>query len=295
MTRALVLGGGGPVGIGWEAGLLVGLRDAGIDLTGADTVVGTSAGSVVGAAVASGRDPAEAALLAGSSGATEGDAAAGPTGDPASLDGLMAALAEAVADPASADAVRARLGAFALEAPTIPDEQWLAMFSTFEGMPWPTGFACTAVDCATGAFRLWDEKAGVPLQLAVASSCAVPGIFPPVAIGGARYMDGGVRDMLNADVAAGHDAVVAVSCTLLELPEGLVPPEMQAVFAATLAAFDGLRRGGSRVEVVVPGQEMLEVSGFGLNLMDFTKAGAAFEAGKRQAADEADRLRAAWG
>ena len=51
---ALVLGGGGITGIAWEIGLLAGLAEAGTDLTGADLVVGTSAGSVVGAQVASG-------------------------------------------------------------------------------------------------------------------------------------------------------------------------------------------------------------------------------------------------
>ncbi len=49
MTRtALVLGGGGVTGIAWEIGILKGLADAGVDLTGADLVIGTSAGSVVG-------------------------------------------------------------------------------------------------------------------------------------------------------------------------------------------------------------------------------------------------------
>src|SRR5258708_25357181 len=59
MSRALVLGGGGPVGIGWEAGLLAGLADAGVALGDADLVVGTSAGSVVGAQLTSGRDLAD--------------------------------------------------------------------------------------------------------------------------------------------------------------------------------------------------------------------------------------------
>src|SRR3712207_6730517 len=56
---ALVLGGGGITGIAWEVGMLAGLADAGIDLTGADLVVGTSAGSVVGAQLASGAEPEE--------------------------------------------------------------------------------------------------------------------------------------------------------------------------------------------------------------------------------------------
>ena len=51
---ALVLGGGGITGIAWEIGLLAGLAEAGTDLSGADLVVGTSAGSVVGARLATG-------------------------------------------------------------------------------------------------------------------------------------------------------------------------------------------------------------------------------------------------
>ena len=53
---ALVLGGGGITGIAWEIGLLAGLADAGVDLSSADLVVGTSAGSVVGAQLTSGAD-----------------------------------------------------------------------------------------------------------------------------------------------------------------------------------------------------------------------------------------------
>ncbi|MEV1147602.1 patatin-like phospholipase family protein, partial [Micromonospora sp. NPDC049799] len=54
MARALVLGGGGVTGVAWELGLLAGLAERGVDLLGADVVVGTSAGSVVGAQVCSG-------------------------------------------------------------------------------------------------------------------------------------------------------------------------------------------------------------------------------------------------
>jgi NTE family protein len=54
MTYALVLGAGGVTGIAWETGLLWGLLDAGLDLTRADLIVGTSAGSVVGAQIATG-------------------------------------------------------------------------------------------------------------------------------------------------------------------------------------------------------------------------------------------------
>ena len=58
-TRAVVLGGGGPVGIAWETGLLAGFAEGGIDLAQADFILGTSAGSFVGAQLAMGRSPAK--------------------------------------------------------------------------------------------------------------------------------------------------------------------------------------------------------------------------------------------
>src|SRR4051795_13477717 len=54
VMRALVLGGGGITGIGWELGIVAGLAAAGVRLEDADLVVGTSAGSVVGAQLLSG-------------------------------------------------------------------------------------------------------------------------------------------------------------------------------------------------------------------------------------------------
>jgi NTE family protein len=52
--KALVLGGGGVAGIAWMTGVLAGLADAGQDVTGADLLVGTSAGATVAAQVGSG-------------------------------------------------------------------------------------------------------------------------------------------------------------------------------------------------------------------------------------------------
>jgi NTE family protein len=168
------------------------------------------------------------------------------------------------------------------------------MFAIFGGADWPTGFSCTAVSTFDGAFRAWDKAAGVDPQLAIASSCAVPGVFPPVTIGDVRWMDGGGRDILNADVAAGHDVVLAVSCLPLEIPSEFSTPALDALLAATRAQLDFLRADGSKVETIVPGPAMLEVSGAGTNLMDFTRTADAYEAGLIQGQVEAGRLAAFW-
>jgi NTE family protein len=295
MTRALVLGGGGPVGIGWEAGLLVGLAENGLDVKKADAVVGTSAGSVVGFTVASGGDlTATTSLVQGAN--QPADTAPPPAAANAQqqVDQLIAALSEAAANPEKANQVRAEMGRMALAAETISEAQWLEVFSTFAGADWPTGFYCTAVNTVDGAFHVWDIAAGVDPQLAIASSCAVPGVFPPVTIGEARWMDGGGRDILNADVAAGHDVVLAVSCLLLEIPPEFSTLGLDALLAATRSQLDSLRGGGSRVETIVPGQEMLEVSGSGMNLMDFTRTADAYQAGLNQGKVEAARLEGFW-
>ena len=60
---ALVLGPGGPVGTAWLAGLAAGLRREGVDLGAAGLIVGTSAGAIVGAILASGGDLGRLAAL----------------------------------------------------------------------------------------------------------------------------------------------------------------------------------------------------------------------------------------
>lgn len=54
--RTLVLGGGGITGIAWESGVLAGLIESGVGLELADRIIGTSAGSFVGAVLANGYD-----------------------------------------------------------------------------------------------------------------------------------------------------------------------------------------------------------------------------------------------
>ena len=289
MTRALVLGGGGPVGVGWEAGLAVGLAKAGVVLGEADLVVGTSAGSIVGARLALGLDLTEAVSAVGQPLPVE-------VGAGATIADLMTAWASAASRAQTPEGMRTELGKLALGAQTVAEDDFTgaAVFAQLAGRSWPTSFQCTAIDTKTGALRVWDAGTGAPLDRAVASSCAVPMVFPPVSIDGTRYMDGGMRTPLNADLAAGHAAVILVSCLAMALPEGITDPVFEATATQIEAELAVLRDGGTSVEIIVPGAEFLEVSGWGAELMNPSRVAGAYEAGVRQAAAEAGRLQAIW-
>lgn len=289
MSRALILGGGGPVGIGWESGLVTGFVDAGIAVPEVDLVVGTSAGSVVGAQLTTGLSLPDILALAAEPLPVISDQQV-----MISLAGLVETLQSMTLAGAGFEETRRAVGRFALEAPTVDEERYVELFSSVDGIAWPDRYRCTAVDAETGEFRVWDAEAGVPLQRAVASSCAVPGVFPPVTIDGRRYMDGGMRTGLNAVVASGHDVVLALSCVPLSLPEGLNDPVLQSVLDHQQAELEELTAAGAKLEVVEPNAEFLEISGWGLNLMDPTRVGAAYDAGRRQALDEAARVGAHW-
>lgn len=295
--RALVLGGGGPVGVGWETGLGAGLAEAGVDLTRADLVVGTSAGSITGAFLAGGADPAELAVEVADLFAANVAGSGVDKVDMTAMAGLMDLLIGVVADVDSGTPQQrlARVGRAALDAATVDEAAFVgALGGALGDRPWPQRFACTAVDTATGEFVVWDETRDVPLDRAVASSCAVPGVYPPVTIGGARYMDGGARSALNADLAAGYDAVVVVSVMPMQLPPGLSDERFQRFFDAQRAEIDDLRAAGAEVEVVEPDAEFLGISGFGMSLMDFGLIAPAVEAGRRLGQAEAARLAAIW-
>jgi NTE family protein len=139
---------------------------------------------------------------------------------------------------------------------------------------------CTAADAETGAFRVWDAAAGVDPMRAVAASCAVPGLYPPVTIAGRRYIDGGVRSPTNADLATGCDDVLLVAVTLK--PFG---PMMEAAARRELAPIEA---AGGRTLLIVPDEPSLEA--FGPNLMDTARRAQIAEAGLRQGRNEAARL-----
>lgn len=294
MTRALVLGGGGPVGIAWESGLVAGLAQAGVDLGRADLTMGTSAGSFVGARLALGADPRTLAdpLLADAerpaSAPREGSSRA-----PADLSKLMQLMAEAQGGLRNPAEVRAEIGAFALAAPTMDEHAFIQSFGrAFASLPddlWPErDFACTAVDAETGAFQLWTRASGVGVVRAVASSCSVPGVYPPVTLSGRRYIDGGMRSATNADMAAGHDLVVVIALRLAAAGGAMA----ERLGASLDEEVESLKHGGSTVVVITPDEA--SVTAFGVNLMDFRRRPDAARAGLAQGQAYAADLKPLW-
>lgn len=271
--RALVLGGGGVTGVAWEWGILAGLAEAGVELSAADLVVGTSAGSVVGAQVAAGIDPAEryAAQLVG-------------TGEIAARLGVLTmgrfgwALLRYRNDQRRA---RAEIGRMALTADTVSEAERRAIIE--DRLPvhtWPERrLLITAVDALSGEFVTFERDSGAGLVDAVGASCAVPGVWPAVTIGGRRYIDGGMRSPANVDLAAGYDRVVVL-----------------APITAGYGPGTGVRRQvaelGALAYVVSPDRAARRA--FGRNVLDPARRAPAARAGRAQAAAAARAVAAVW-
>ncbi|MGY1826284.1 MULTISPECIES: patatin-like phospholipase family protein [unclassified Blastococcus] len=275
---ALVLGGGGITGIAWEIGVLAGLAEAGVDLTGADLVVGTSAGSVVGAQLTGGA-PLEAMYARQLEPPTQEKVARMTRGNLIRYGWAM------VASRGRDVEFRRRIGTLAIAAEkaglTPSEEERIDVIgSRLVSRDWPErALVITAVDAATGEFRTFDRESGVPLVQAVAASCAVPGVYPPVTIDGRRYVDGGMRSAANADLAQGYDRLVV----LAPIPRGVGP----------LASVDAQVTGMvSRVAVVSPDQAAR--AAIGRNVLDPAAREPAARAGRVQAAAVAARVGEVW-
>jgi NTE family protein len=277
MGRALVLGGGGVAGVAWETGMLLGLAEAGVDLTDADLVVGTSAGSVVAAQITTGS--ALPALYERQLVPVE------ETGELAvdfDTEAFTTTLLELLADRPAPQELRRRLGRIALDADTVPEADRRAVIEGRLAVhAWPArDLLVTAVDAETGQFVPLDRTSEATLVEAVGASCAVPGVWPPVTIGDRRLIDGGVRSTVNADLATGHERVVVV-----------------APFAAGVAGsiddeVELLREGGARVVVVTADDPSL--AAFGPNPLDPSTRRPSAEAGRAQAAEAAASVAEVW-
>src|SRR4051794_39528702 len=162
--RALVLGGGGSAGNAWLIGAIAGLFEAGLDVTEADLIIGTSAGSTAAAQITS-ATPTQ--LLAniltaapqqrtGPVGSDGGRVPIAPVADHMRRTSEIIAAAEDAAD------MRRRMGAAALELDAASDGsrqmQWRATVAArLPSQHWPQRTVLmTAVDAHTGEPVVFD-------------------------------------------------------------------------------------------------------------------------------------------
>jgi NTE family protein len=291
----LVLGGGGSAGNAWLIGVIAGLFEAGLDVTAADVIIGTSAGSTAAAQITS-ATPTD--LLAGilaaapqqrpaSVGSGGGPVPIGPSADHMERTSAIIAAAADAAD------MRRRMGAAALEIDAGSDgsgqSRWrAAVAARLPSQRWPERpLLIVAVDAHTGEPVVFDRHSGVDLVDAVAASTTNGFGVPPYGIGGIRYIDGGYRSNAeNADLAAGYGRVLVLS------PFGgrsRTPVEWGMHLATQV---DQLRAGGSRVETVFPDSTSRDA--FGVNVMDLSTRPPAARAGYKQGSALAGPLTEFW-
>jgi len=207
--RALVLAGGGLAGIAWETGILRGIADespaTAEALLNADVLVGTSAGSTVAAQLISGLSLDALFERQLETSTTELNPNAG-------IEEIIDLFMTAMTQPGSKAEKLQRIGSVALSTHTVPEIVRREVIEhRLPEHEWPSrDLRISAIDTATGELVTLDRNSGVNLIDAVAASCAVPGVWPPVTIGGARYMDGGVGSTVNLELAADCDVAVAL-------------------------------------------------------------------------------------
>jgi len=206
---------------------------------------------------------------------------------------LMRMMQEAAAGTRDPKEVRKEIGAFALGAKTVDEETFIKSFgrqlSGAQADGWPTkAYACTAVDAENGEFVVWNNDSKVGLARAVASSCSVPGVYPPITIDGRRYIDGGMRSGTNADVAKGHDVVVVIALRI----GGADPAQAERQRAVLDRELKALTDAGARVELITPDEA--SQAAFGANLMDARVRPVAAKAGLAQGRTLAASFKAKW-
>jgi NTE family protein len=289
--RALVLGGGGSTGNAWLIGVIAGLFDAGLDVTEADLIIGTSAGSTAAAQITS-ATPTEllAAIVAAApqqrTGPVKPDGGRVPIGPAADHMERTSAIIAAAEDAAD---MRRRLGAAALETDAASDgsgqTRWRATVAArLPSQHWPKRTVLiTAVDAHTGEPVVFDRHSGVDLVDAVAASCASGFAY---SIGGSRYIDGGYRRNENADLAVGYERVLVLS------PFGGRSRHPQEWGMQLAAQVDELRAGDSRVETIFPDSNSEHM--FGANAMDLSLRPSAARAGYNQGRALAEQLTEFW-
>jgi NTE family protein len=272
MHIGLVLGAGGVIGAAYHAGALTALEhDLGWDARTADVIVGTSAGSLIGALLRSNVPASDlAAWTVGAPLSPDGHPIADalhPEFDPVSVRTFLRvprvphphAVITTLRHPTRFDPVRALMTHMADGARTLTPH------TDFLGDSWPAQRLFVNAVRRRDGRRVVFGRVEAPrdgMAAAVAASCAVPGYFAPVTVDGTQYIDGGVASPTNADTLRGCDLdlviVVSPMTTSAPLPrysfERVLRDRAGWQLRRELAR---LERTGTKTVVLEPGAEVL--------------------------------------
>ncbi|MGI9023107.1 MAG: patatin-like phospholipase family protein [Acidimicrobiales bacterium] len=278
------LGGGGVFFVAWQVAYLHQLAGCGVDLAGADRVVGTSAGAVVAAVLEARRIRRMHAELSVVARLPKLLGALAPASGlrPSQIRAAEMFRHAADADPA---AIRA-IGHAALAAQTsAPSVMARKLGLILASRRWPSAaLHITCVDTYTGERCIVTGSANVGVARAVAASSAVPGLFAPQPIRDRRCMDGGVSGSgTHLDLLAGSQRVVVLA---LSDGRGIEHGMMTSAPGSTEQELAALRASGSSLFYRVPTSVDPQA------LMDPAAVPHAVEMGRRQATADADELRA---
>lgn len=297
--RGLVLGGGGMLGAAWTtAALAVLAEDVGWDPREAEMIVGTSAGSVIAALLGAGASAED--LLRHQLTGRLGDgvlstvdfdyatAAGGAVPErPRIRVGSRHLLARSARHPRSYPPTAVFAAALPVGRGSLAGiSDMVAGLPSVDGWSPNPALRVVALDYDTGVRTVFGGPDAPPATLAeaVAASCAIPGWFAPVEIGGHRYVDGGMWSATNVDVLAAPtfedvgapklDEVYVLAPMAARGFDG--PPASmldrtvrhyrRAVTRRMLAEVQRVRAGGTRVIVFCPTPADLAV--LGVNMMD---------------------------
>jgi len=288
----VVLASGGTLGEAWMSGLLAGIEDStGHDFRTTEALIGTSAGSLVAAALAAGQRPRRPApqpqtlRLGPGEAASTADVAQSPIAQlttwlpsRSSVQGFAreaARLAGVAATPLAPMALAVgSTGATALRAALLArapgtDESLSEIHDGVAetGARFDGRLRIVAVDRETGR-RVIFGSPGAPeatVAQAVQASCSVPWIFAPMRIGDREYVDGGVWSNTNLDIAPGS-RFTQVLCLnpIASLDIAIASPfGLLRAIAGSGAALEtlALRSRGSKVRMIGPTREIARVMG----------------------------------
>jgi NTE family protein len=281
------------IGQAFHVGVLAALAESGFDPRSAELMVGTSAGSQISALLRAGVPAFDLAASASRDGSLSEEGArllaplraAGGIPEPGPrAPGFQAAprlLARLATRP-----WEARVGvvlAATLPAGRRTTERFVAGLDPLFGRGWPeAGLWITAVRLDTGR-RVAFGAPGAPVASvgqAVAASCAIPGFFTPIDIGGVRYVDGGCHTPTNLDLVAGLGLDLVVVSSPMSLDGRPRRPSPARALHSAEVAWEAyrVRRRGTRVVVFQPDATL--ASTMGLNSLDYRRVPAVVDAAR---------------